>query len=281
MSVVQPHDAHAGPREGVARTAAGPIHFRVDGAGQPILLIAGWSCDMTVWDALVPHLAARYQVIRFDNRGTGRSAHGQTPPTSIADLTADALAVLGEVGVRRAHVVGHSMGGQVAQCVALASPARVASLTLLSTWDTPDARFRWLIRLFGELASTLEPAAYVRMILPWMFTPAAFAASDLMEAAVRQWVDNPLRPAAAVLRAQAAACLTSDTSGALARLAVPTLVSVAAEDGLTPPSLSRQLAARIRGAMYRPLESGAHAYVLESAGPLAEVVLPFVAAHPV
>jgi pimeloyl-ACP methyl ester carboxylesterase len=112
----------------------------------------------------------------------------------------DAVALLDYLGLGRVHVAGHSMGGQVAQELALAHPGRVLSLTLLSTWARPDQRLRALTELWGELPRPLDPRSYIRLILPWVFTEAFFEAPGAVEQAVALWVTPPSPPAPHVLR---------------------------------------------------------------------------------
>jgi 3-oxoadipate enol-lactonase len=268
--------------EGAVTTAGARLHYRSEGAGEPLLLIAGFSCDLSIWDALAPLLRDRYRVIRFDNRGIGRSATEAEASSalSIGQMAEDSLAVLDALGIARAHVLGHSMGGQIAQELCLRAGARVATLSLLSSWAVPDARLAWLIRLFGEAAGKLEPELYARLLLPWMFPEAAFdAAPEAMAAVAREAARNPLRPTPACLKAQADAIIAGKTLDRLSHVRVPALVAVASGDMLTPPHLSRQLAAAISGARFVEIKTGGHAFVLDSAQPIADEVAAFLNAH--
>src|SRR3954466_8081678 len=121
------------------------LYWEESGAGAPLLLIQGlgWSAEM--WYSLIPELETAYRVIRYDARGIGRS-DGPPGPYPIERMADDALAVLGAAGVERAHVLGVSLGGIVAQEIALRHPTRVVSLLLGCThpggeetiWPAPD-----------------------------------------------------------------------------------------------------------------------------------------------
>src|SRR5262245_22618692 len=118
------------------------VYYEAHGAGDPLLLVAGFGCDHTIWSGLVPALAARHRVILFDNRGTGQTSGAVTGVRQMAD---DAAGLLDALGPGPAHVAGHSMGGMIAQELALAHPGRVRSLALLSSCARLDDRGRAII----------------------------------------------------------------------------------------------------------------------------------------
>jgi pimeloyl-ACP methyl ester carboxylesterase len=108
------------------------IAYEVFGRGAPLLLISGQSLDRTMWDGVRPALAAEFRVIVFDARGTGASDKPHTP-YSTRGFAADAAAVLDAAGIARAHIYGFSMGGRVAQWLAIDHPERVGALVLGAT----------------------------------------------------------------------------------------------------------------------------------------------------
>jgi pimeloyl-ACP methyl ester carboxylesterase len=175
-----PSRATGPPGESVERMVrANKVELRVQAfghAGDPvILLIRGSAASMDWWeDDFCERLAAgRRFVIRYDHRDTGRSASYQpgAPPCTLRDLAADAVDLLDAFGVARAHLVGMSMGGAIAQLMALDHPGRVASLTLIATsmtnHDVMDGDDRWRERL-GELrAPTLVVHGTDDPVLPY------------------------------------------------------------------------------------------------------------------
>ncbi|HEV8059449.1 MAG TPA: alpha/beta fold hydrolase [Gemmataceae bacterium] len=108
------------------------LFYEASGSGEPLLLIGGLGCDHTIWGLVAPRLASTHLVVAFDNRCIGASS-GPDGPFSARDLAEDAASLMDQLGLERAHVAGHSMGGMVAQELALAHPERVSSLLLLST----------------------------------------------------------------------------------------------------------------------------------------------------
>src|SRR5215211_420992 len=112
------------------------LYYEETGSGPPLLLIAGLSGNTLGWAMLQPTLAERFRVIAFDNRGAGRSSAPPGPYTT-RRMADDAAALLDRLGVARAHVLGFSMGGMVAQELALHHPARVGRLVLYGTLARP------------------------------------------------------------------------------------------------------------------------------------------------
>src|SRR5262249_51251302 len=100
------------------------LYYESRGTGDPLLLIAGFACDHTIWSLVVPILASRHRVVVFDNRGTGQTSSPDRD-FSIRQLAEDAAGLLDAIGLTSAHVAGHSMGGMIAQELALAHPEKV------------------------------------------------------------------------------------------------------------------------------------------------------------
>src|SRR5712691_9362812 len=132
------------------------LSCEVQGTGAPLLLIAGFGASSAVWQPkLRERLALSFRVVTFDNRGTGRSDPFDGPLT-IAQMAHDAKDVLGALGIARAHVMGVSMGGYIAQELALLHPERVDRLVLGCTHCGPPVRIPVPREL---LAPLMDPAA--------------------------------------------------------------------------------------------------------------------------
>ena len=249
-----------------------------DSDNEPLLLVAGFDSDSSTWAAMIPSLVKQYRVLRFDNRGIGQSSAPDSP-YSMAQMAADALALLDYLSISQVHVVGHSMGGQIAQELALAQPEKIQSLILLSSWASRDHKFNSLIELFGDLAQKLKGTLYHQVLLPWLFTDEFYSTPGAVEQLLDLIERQPFPPTSHGLYHQSRAILGSDTSDRLTDIHCPTLVMVGQEDIFTPVRFSQQLAQGIPQAELVILDRCGHACVVESADAVAKVMLNFLAKH--
>ncbi|HEX5366618.1 MAG TPA: alpha/beta fold hydrolase [Acidimicrobiales bacterium] len=271
--------------------------------GDPtILLVAGLGSQMISWhDDLCAALVARgHRVVRFDNRDTGLSTHvdgrraaaapgpaaaagAPQVPYLLADLADDAVAVLDALAVERAHVVGMSMGGMIAQVVAIGHTTRVASLTSImsTTGDadvgtpTPEA----LAALTAPPAATREASqdAAVHHAHVWG-SPGLFDEALLRDVAGRAWDRDG--DSSGTARQLAAIVASGSRSAELARLDVPTLVVHGTADTLVQPSGGRRTAEVIPGAELLMIEGMGHDLAPPLWPRLIDAVVAHVADHP-
>ena len=251
------------------------IYFEADGAGEPLLLIPGFGAVIPVYWANLPQLARRFRVIAYDPRGAGRSdaPEGAYTMEQFAD---DAAAVLDAAGAPSAHVLGTSLGGMVAQHVALRHPARVRRLVLGCTTAGGPGHVlpptenvaRYLAA--GELA---DPAEAIRATYFTHYSDAWAAGHDaelIARARENEWLRSP--PAGRA--GQLAAVQGHDVAARLGKIMQPTLVLHGGEDGIVPVENGRALARGIPGARLIVYPKGRHVFFAE----LAEQVNTDIAA---
>jgi 3-oxoadipate enol-lactonase len=254
------------------------LHYESTGSGPPILLVMGLGLPAAAWWRTVPVLARSLLVIAFDNRGSGRSDRPRGP-YSIADMAADAVAVLDAAGVEHAHVYGISMGGMIAQEVVIRHPDRVCSLVLGATSPgggaatSPDAgTISFLQRRPGM------PAEEGR----WASVPYTYSARTLREGGHRIAEDLARRRSFPFhvdgYGAQLTAAVTHDAGSRLGDIASPSLVVHGIEDRMVPPDNGRALAAAIPGAELRLLDDAAHLYTTDDRS--ADDYVPAVPGRP-
>lgn len=256
------------------------LYYEDQGSGEPLLLIMGFSAHSGQWLMQTPVLAQHYRVITFDNRGVGRSAVPPGPYTT-RQMADDAAALLNHLGIARAQVIGWSMGGMIAQELALAYPHQVSRLVLLASLARAAAyATAWLDFTINAFHAGQDAAGRALYMMPWLFTPAFMTQPELVEAGLQQTLADPFPPEPAGIAAQGAACRHHILGDALERLpgiTAPTLVLVGAEDILTPVAYSRAMAERIPGALLQVLDRGGHGVPLEYPEVVNEALLAFLA----
>jgi 3-oxoadipate enol-lactonase len=252
------------------------LFYQIQGTGEPLLLISGFLCDHTYWSLLIPSLTKQYQVIRLDNRGMGRSSTSNYA-YSIKQMATDTAALVEHLGIDKVHVAGHSMGGQIAQELALAHPEKMLSLLLLSSLAKGDEHFNAIIETWGDLARILDLELYEKVILPWIFTNAFYSTPGAIETIINMAVNYPFPPIPQELYYHSRAITSSDIRFRLNCIHCPTLVLVSRQDILTPVKFSEELVQGIPNAELVVLDSGGHGFIIESPETVAQAICNFLA----
>ncbi|HEX9204945.1 MAG TPA: alpha/beta hydrolase [Candidatus Deferrimicrobiaceae bacterium] len=252
------------------------MYYEGHGVGFPLLMINGLGSDHLEWLHQLPAFALCFRVVVFDNRGTGRSAVPPGPYTT-AQMADDAAALLRFLGFGRAHVLGVSLGGMVAQEVALRHPDLVDGLVLgctgpggtLSIRPSPEAMAAF------ALAKGDDPEAELRRMIPFLYTDACCREHpEEIEGFIRRRMLNPTPPEG--YAAQLAAAVTHDASERLPRIRARTLVITGDADRLVNMENSRRLAERIPGAKLVVLPGAPHRLFAETAEAFNHEVLRFL-----
>ncbi len=252
------------------------LAYDVVGRGPTVLCIQGVGVAGSGWAPQVAALAETFTVITFDNRGIGRSTMDDGPLT-IETMADDAAAILEAERCERAHVIGHSMGGLIAQQLAVTRPGVVRSLALLCTFaNGRDAtRPSWRMVVLGLRCRVgtrrMRRHGMLAMILPPRYLRHAdrdTLAADLAALFGRDLADQP-----PIVSRQLAAM---SRFSALARLPeihdIPTLVVSATHDPIAPPALGRAIASRVAGARYEEFTEASHAMPIQCADRVNELL---------
>jgi 3-oxoadipate enol-lactonase len=247
------------------------IEWEERGSGEPLLLIQGLGYGRWGWDPVVPALAEGFRVLTFDNRGIGGSDKPEGPYTA-REMAVDALQVLDEAGVSRAHILGASLGGMIAQEVAVAAPERVRRLVLCCT--TPGGADsvpmpEVTIRLFQEAPSLAPEVALRRFVANAL---GGDAPEELVDELFALRVANPPDPAG--WQAQAAAGTTFP--GVTGEIVAPTLILQGTDDNVVDERNAGVLASRIPGARVELFDGSGHLFFWEQPDEFVRIVTGFL-----
>lgn len=280
-----------------------------NGAGDTrpvVLLIMGLGLQLVAWPQALLHLLdeAGYRVVRFDNRDIGLSQHFDAlgkpnivwagikhklgwkvrPPYTLDDMAADSIGVLDALGIDKAHVVGVSMGGMIAQRLTLAAPDRVASLTSIMSSSgargLPQADPRLLRVLFSRPANGSRAAIVAHFVRLYQAIGSPGFPTDEAELVKRigMSVDRNYHPAG-TLRQMVAIAADTTRADALSRIAKPTLVLHGLADPLLPPAHGEDTARRISGARFATIAGMGHDLPQGVVERLMPHMAPFLLAH--
>jgi pimeloyl-ACP methyl ester carboxylesterase len=253
------------------------LYYEVHGEGEPLLAIHGLSVDTLGWTLQVPAWSQHYQTIIFDNRDVGQSSRAERD-YQVTDMAADALALADQLGLERFHLLGLSMGGAIAQELALRAPERVRTLTLVVTFGGGGAWGAMQGSLWAERAALMTREQRVDELMLLCFSEQTYANADGI-AFLRQMLlanPNPQEPEA--FGRQVRSTSRHETRDRLGELTMPVHVIGAEHDILLPVWKSRELAQLIPGARLTVLEGAAHGVNVEAAEAFNAAVLDFLGA---
>jgi pimeloyl-ACP methyl ester carboxylesterase len=255
------------------------MFHRVDGQGEPLLLLNGIAMSVASWDEVARPLAKRLRVVRFDFRGQLLSP-GE-PPRDVLEHARDVVELLDRLAIDRAHFVATSFGGAVALLVAARWPTRVRSLVSIASADAfddvmADEVARWRRACIDSLSSG-DRGLLSDALEPVVYSPGYLAAHveerSLRRHQVAALPDAWFEGLVGLIDSTPSVALV----GELAAVACPTLVVAAELDGFIPLARTQALAEGIRGARFVVIEGAGHAVVVEQPGKIATLCLEFLA----
>lgn len=243
------------------------LAYEERGAGEPLVLVMGLGADGQVWEKHARAYARKFRCFLVDNRGTGDSDKPQGPYTT-AQMADDYAGLIRGLGLGKVRVAGISMGGAIAQELALRHPDLVRSMLLVCTWAKLEP---YAVEAFENLArvrAAASPEDFTQLLQLWIWSPAYTNAhlDELKEArldAAKAAKEGAWMPQHA-FEAQVSACVTHDTTGCLQDIRVPCLLTIGTADVFTPLSCSEYLHARIAGSELRTFPGWGHVHHWEA-----------------
>lgn len=254
----------------LAPTPAGDLAYVRRGAGEPLLLVMGVAGHHLMWsEPFVTALAERFDVVAFDNRGIGQSFRAE-PGFMLDDLAGDAAAVLDHLGWDSAHVVGISMGGAIAQVLALTHSERVRTLTLGCTWPDPDGAWAPGVMKLAEAAGAGDALVAAKLMFEANVSPTAAAVPGAFEEFCAD--AGAVKVPGPVIMEQMRAATEHDVAERLASLDLPTLVVHGTVDDVISVEAGKRLAALVPGARLELLDGVGHLFFREQPARVAELI---------
>lgn len=261
-----------------AKLADGEIYYESHGKGPPLLLVSGLGGAAAYWAPNIPALAERYRVIVHDHRGTGQSTHSRIA-YSVDQMTDDLVGLMDQLEIDRAHVLGHSTGGAIAQTLAVTQPERIAGMIVYASWTRADPFFRRLFEARKALLTAAGAAAYVRSNALFLY-PDWWINRNVALLEQREKATLATFPDVAIVASRIDAIVRFDRTADLARITTPTLVLCARDDFITPLYFSEDLARLIPSSRLQVLERGGHCASETALDEFNRAVLEFLARHP-
>ena len=265
----------------IARVGDINIEYYVEGAGPPLLLIIGFAGQASSWgEPFLELLRPHFQVIRFSNRGAGLTDKPDAEYT-IPMMADDAVGLLDELSIGNAHVMGISMGGMIAQELALGHPERVLGLVLGCTACGGPNRVPADPQAIAIMAPTpgLSAVDWARRLNPVLVTPEyADRERDALEAAIEEYARNPTPPH--VMGRHAGAGMLFDSHNRLPQMQVPTLILHGDRDRLNPVQNAQILHDRIPNSKLRIVPDVGHSFFWEKPKESAEAIVEFLSSVP-
>ncbi len=252
------------------------IYYEDHGEGEPLLLVPGLAMDTLAWALQVPAFSARHRTILFDNRDVGQSSMAEAR-YDIADMARDALALADALELDSFHLLGVSMGGAIAEEMALAAPERIGTLTLVVTFAAGGRWARTLSDLWSARVQRMSREERIDELMLLCFSEGFYENAEGVAWLRGMMLQNPHPQPADAFARQLDAASRHDARDRLAALAMPTHVIGAEHDILVPIWKSRELADLIPGAQLTVIDACPHGLNVERAEEFNRAVLDFIA----
>jgi pimeloyl-ACP methyl ester carboxylesterase len=264
----------------IAHVNGTDIFYRASGQGEPLVLIMGLGANHSSWGPQIPAFKKHYRIVTFDSRGIGKSARA-TEPYTLRTLADDVIALMDHLGMDNAHVLGVSLGGMVAQEIAISYPQRVRKLVLVSTTPGgggPEDVHPELLKAMGLKegsspvgAGSVDPKKFIGPLVSLAFNRRLYRLFLVPVAKIYMRLGG-----FEGIAAQMKAVEGHNTRDRLGLIKASTLVITGDADRLVPPSLSDVLASQIPNARLVKVEGGSHAFHFEMKKRFNREVLDFL-----
>jgi pimeloyl-ACP methyl ester carboxylesterase len=251
------------------------LYYEQHGSGEDLVLIGGLTSDHQVWKSTLRLFSKHFRVLIFDNRGAGRSSTPDVPYT-LEMMAQDTLQLMDALHISRAHILGHSMGGGIAQQIALLAPEKINKLVIACTRSKQNALANMVFSMREKLHFMgVTNDVLAEYVMPFLFGDE-FLNNPLLVKGFIQWtLRNPFPQTEMGYKHQLHAVKTHDFSEQLHQITTPTLVIAGEEDILAKPKQIAQLSQSLKNSTFVTIPNCAHMPHVERSKEFAEVVLRF------
>lgn len=252
------------------------LYYDVHGRGEPLLLIAGLGSDSSSWAGICCKLAKHFRVIAFDNRGSGRS-NTSNKKYSIREMADDAISLIDHLQIKKCHVLGHSMGGYIAQELAMYYPERVGKLILEATALVSSSRNNMLFNDFlKRFEKDHDNEALIRLWAYWLFSPKTFERKKFIATFIRKASTYPYLQSAEEFKVQINAIVSFSACANIKNIKAKTLIIIGSDDILIYSAESMKLAKCIKGSVFEEIKNTGHCLHIENPDVFTSKVIQFL-----
>ena len=252
------------------------MYYEEEGEGDPLILIMGFGAEGKNWRAQVKNCKKHFRCITFDNRGVGKSSKPRGKYTTHM-MAVDTISLMNSLGIFSAHICGLSMGGAIAQQIAIHYPKRVKKLVLASTWAKLDSYAQGAFVICKTAKKRLSREDYFHFLFLWTFAAPYHnkhkkELSRMVKDSAQATNPQPVH----ALMAQIDACINHDAVRKLSRISVPTLIMAGKEDIFTPVKFSEELKKGIKSSWLELFPGCGHNVFLEDVKAFNKKIIDFL-----
>ena len=252
------------------------IYYELHGSGPILFMVAGMSSDSKSWQFIMDRMVKDYRLVVFDNRGCGRTVTDGSS-FDLKDLAEDAFGLMDYLDYKQVHLIGHSMGGMIAQEMALMQPGRIDKLVLASSSPKLSKKAKDILDdLYRKWLSGYDMADWYAIMFKGLFTEKAFSNKKLMDAAIIYALTYPYAQTLGGFKSQVDAISTFDAVERIANITHNTLIMSGKQDKLITPGESRALLNISGPAEFKIIEDAAHSIHAEHPGVFVEELVRFI-----
>ena len=251
------------------------LFYKVQGRGDPLVLICGFGSNHTHWKELIEPLSKKFQLLLFDNRGTGQT---DVPDSdySIAMMASDTAALMEALSIKSAYILGHSMGSAILQQLCLTHPHIVKKALLLNSFETLNPTISLQLDTTAKLLKAEVPIPLIiETLIPWLFGTNFLSKPQNIQVALNHFLNDPYPQTPTGFFGQLAALKTFDLRSQLSSITTPTLIATGDQDLYTLPSQSHYLHNHIPSSQLKVLKGAGHMIPYEQPQELFELMYTY------